>query len=162
MIYDIIKNYGQGKGETVMWRSVRAISDGLKDMLSPDDYNHMARVVYASINGGHYNKEFAKEDVEKMYYIRNGVKVGAPYWTDEQVMDVYGKVKGEIPGEYNMWDFYVALNMTKADNCMLFRKWWAGVSDEEIERRIVEAAVNYLNDTDNPYGTEKIWSYLNR
>ena len=161
MIYDIIKTYGEGKGESTMWRSVRAISDELKDMLTPEDYCHMERVVYSSIAGGHYNEEFAKADVKKMYYTRNNMKMSAPYWTDEQVMQVYNSVKGEIPNAYNMWDFYVALNMTKADNCNLFRKWWQGASDEEVEKRIIEATVNWLNDTDNPYGTEKIWSYLN-
>ncbi len=161
MIYDIIKQYGEGKGESTMWRSVRAIDDELKDMLTPEDYCHMERVVYASIAGSHYNEEFAKQDVKKMYYNRNGMKMSAPYWSDEQVAEVYNKVKGEIPSAYNMWDWYVALNMTKADNCVLFRKWWQGASDEEVEKRIIEAAVNYLNDTDNPYGTEKIWCYLN-
>ena len=34
-------------------------------------------------------------------------------------------------------------------------------SDEEIEKRIIEATINWLNDPDNPYGSEKIWCYLN-
>ena len=105
MIYDIIKQYGEGKGESTMWRSVRAIDDELKDMLTPEDYCHMERVVYASIAGSHYNEEFAKQDVKKMYYNRNGMKMSAPYWSDEQVAEVYNKVKGEIPSAYNMWDW---------------------------------------------------------
>ena len=161
MIYDIIKTYGQGKGEAVMWRSVRALSDGLKEMLTDEDYERMERMVYSSINGSHYNEEYAKADVSKMYYQLNGNKVGAPFWTDEQVMAVYNRVKGEIPSAYNLWDFYVALNMTKADNCVLYRRWWPNASDDELEKRIIEATVNDLNDPDNPYGTEKIWSYLN-
>lgn len=161
MIYDVIKEYGKGKGEDVMWRSVRAISDGLKDMLPTEDYERMERIVYASINGSHYNEEYAKEDVKKMYYTMNGQKVSGPYWTTEQAMQVYNKYKGEIPNAYNMWDFYVALNMTKADNCLMYRRWWQGASDEQIEQKLIEATVNYLNDADNPYGTEKIWCYLN-
>lgn len=27
--------------------------------------------------------------------------------------------------------------------------------------KLVEEAVNYLDDADNPYGDEKIWRYLN-
>ena len=162
MIYDIIKDYGKGKGEDTMWRSVKAMSDALQEMLSPEDYCRMERLVYSSISGGHYNEEFAKEDVEEMYYTnRNGEEIYAPYWTDEQVMKVYSNVKGSIPEAYNMWDFYVTLNMTKADNCNLFMRWWQGSSEEEREQRFVEMAVNYLNDDDNPYGDEKIWSYLN-
>lgn len=112
--------------------------------------------------GGHYNEEYAHCDVRKMYYVnRNGMKMSAPYWTDEQVAEVYNKVKNEIPGAYNMWDFYVTLNMTKSDNCNLFMRWWQGSSDAEREQRVVEMTVNWLCDDDNPYGDEKIWRYLN-
>ena len=63
-------------------------------------------------------------------------------------------MKNEIPSAYNMWDFYVALNMIKSDHCNLFRKWWNGASDSEIEKRYIEATVNYLNDEDNPLNTD--------
>ena len=162
MIYDIIKTYGRGKGEDVMWKSVKVLSDSLEDMLSPEDYAQIEREIYESMAGGHYNEKFAHADVSKMYYIsRNGTKMNAPYWTDEQVAEVYNNVKGDIPGAYNMWDFYVALNMTKSDNCNLFRMWWQDASDEEIEKRFVEATINYLDDADNPFGNEKIWRYIN-
>ena len=162
MIYDIIKSYGKGKGEDTMWKSVKAMSDTLGEMLSPEDYCRLERIVYCSMVGGHYNEEYAHKDVQKMYYTsRAGDTFYGPYWTDEQVAEVYGKVKGSIPKAYNLWDFYVTLNMTKADNCNLFMRWWQGSSNEEREQRIIEMAVNWLCDEDNPYGDEKIWSYLN-
>ena len=162
MIYDIIKTYGKGKGEDTMWRSVKALSKTLEDNLTSDEYCKIERDIYASMVGGHYNEEYAHCDVRKMYYVnRNGMKMSAPYWTDEQVAEVYSKVKNEIPGAYNMWDFYVTLNMTKSDNCNLFMRWWQGSSDAEREQRVIEMAVNWLCDEDNPYGEEKIWRYLN-
>ena len=162
MIYDVIKTYGEGKGEGVMWKSVKALSRSLEKNLNKEEYDKIEREIYYSMEGGHYNEDYAHCDVKKMYYVnRNGVKMSAPYWSDEEVMKVYESVRGNIPGEYNMWDFYVALNMIKSDHCNLFREWWRGAEDSEIEKRVIEATVNYLNDEDNPYGTEKIWCYLN-
>lgn len=31
----------------------------------------------------------------------------------------------------------------------------------EKTKIIIEDAINYLNDEDNPFGSEKIWGYLN-
>lgn len=31
----------------------------------------------------------------------------------------------------------------------------------EIDTKIISMAINWLNDDDNPYGTEKIWGYMN-
>lgn len=42
----------------------------------------------------------------------------------------------------------------------LFIQWWR--DEAEIEQRIVEATINWLDDPDNPYGQEKIWHYLNK
>lgn len=162
MIYDIIKTYGKGKGEDTMWKSVKAMSETLREMLSPEDYCHLERMMYCTMAGGHYNEEYAHQDVKGMYYTtRTGEKVYAPYWTDEQVEQIYSKVRKNLPDAYNFWDWYVTLNMTKADNCNLFLRWWQGSSDEEREQRVIEMAVNWLCDDDNPYGDEKIWSYLN-
>ena len=161
MIYDIIKTYGKGKGEDTMRRSVKALSDSLRHKLAPEDYNLVERDIYRSMAGGHYNEQFAKEDVEKMYYEQGGVRHYAPYWTDDQISSVYNNVKSELPSGYNLWDFYVAINMIKSDCCNLYKRWWAGASEGELEQKVVEATVNYFNDPDNPYGTEKVWYYLN-
>ena len=76
-------------------------------------------------------------------------------------MKVYDSVKRSIPVEYNFWDFYVTLNMLKSDECQLLHKWFPEATDDEFEIKVVESAINYLNDSDNPYGTEKVWGYLN-
>ena len=35
-IYDLVKKYGTGKGETVMWDATRMMSDALKPMKETD------------------------------------------------------------------------------------------------------------------------------
>ena len=161
MIYEVIKKYGKGKGEDTMWASVDALSRSLEKHLDKDAYKKIERDIYVSMQGCHYNEEYALCDVKKMYYVNNqGVKMNAPYWTEEQVAKVYEGAKDEIPSAYNFWDFYVTLNMVKSDNCNLFHQWWR--DEAEIEQRIVEATINWLDDPDNPYGQEKIWHYLNK
>lgn len=159
-LYDFTKKYGEGKGESMMWKTVRVISDHVEKM-SPEAQEDLMRDLYATMAEGHYDEHFAKEDVAKMYYTDEaGEKHYAPYWTDEQVKAVYDKVKGEIP-HYNMWDFYVTLQMSKADNCPMLKKWFPNATPEEMDKYLVDMAVNWLNDDDNPYGNEKIWGYLN-
>lgn len=43
----------------------------------------------------------------------------------------------------------------------MLRKWFPSATDKELEQKVVESTVNWLNDDDNPYGTAKVWGYLN-
>ena len=161
-LYDFTKKYGSGKGEGTMWSTVRVISDAVEKDMSEAAKKKLMRHLYKVMSDGHYNEEFAKEDVAKMYYTdANGEGRFAPYWTDEQVASVYESVHSSIPKEYNMWDFYVALQMQKSDLCPMYRKWFPNATPEEMDKKFIDSAVNWLNDPDNPYGTTKVWSYLN-
>ena len=145
-----------------MWKAVAIASEAIERHMDEASRKKLTREMYAQMVGCHYNEEFAKEDVEKMYYEdESGNKKYAPYWTYEQVRDVYNSVHDRIPEEYNESDFYVALNMMKSDNCRLLHEWFPNASSEEMDQRIIEKTINYLNDPDNPYGNSKIWHYLN-
>lgn len=71
-----------------------------------------------------------------------------------------GSVARNIP-DYNFWDFYVTLQMTKADNCPLIMRWFPDSTPEERDKMLVDMAVNWLDDPDNKNAGHKIWSYLN-
>ena len=160
-LYEMIKKYGEGKGESTMWSSVCSISKAVDSSMPEEAKHSLMREVYASMSGHHYNQEFAMEDVAKMYYIGEDKKAHhAPYWTVEQVSNVFDGISGDIP-DYNFWDFYVTLQMVKADNCPLIMRWFDGLSGEEMDEKFVEMAVNWLNDPDSPNAGHKIWSYLN-
>lgn len=162
-LLQFIKKYGEGKGEAMMWKSVEIISDALDKHMDEATRTALTRRLYGEMAGGHYDEAFAKEDVKKMYYIdSDGQKKYAPYWTDEQVREVYNSVKAEVPKAYNFWDFYVALQMIKSDNCPLMRKWFPDATPEDMDKKFVDLTLNWLKDEDNPFGSEKVWGYLNR
>lgn len=160
-LFDLIKKYGEGKGEGVMWKSVRVISDAIDRHMDEDTKKALARSIYSEMAGGHYDEDFAMEDTAKMYYVgTDGKKHYAPYWTEEQVKEVYDSVKADIKA-YNMWDFFVTLNMIKSDNCPLMGRWFPDATPEVMDKKFVDLAVNWLRDEDYRWPNEKIWHYLN-
>ena len=160
-LYEMIKKNGTGKGEAIMWKSVKVISDSVDEHMDDDAKRELIRDIYAEMSGGHYNEQMAMEDVSHMYYMNEArEKEEAPYWTKEQVASVYNNIRNEIP-DYNMWDFYVTLNMVKSDNCPMLKRWFPEADMDEMTQKLVEMSVNWLKDDDNPFGTEKVWKYLN-
>ena len=161
-LYDLTKQYGEGKGESMMWTTLSIVSQAIDDSMEQEAREHLLRKLYGKMSNGHYNKEYAHEDVAKMYYFNDsGDQEAAPYWTEPQVKNVYDSVASAIPGEYNFWDFYVTLQMSRADNYNILKLWYPDVTSQEKDEKYVELAVNWLNDPDNPYGNSKIWKYLN-
>lgn len=114
-------------------------------------------------NDYHFDEETANKCVSKMYYDEEGKKY-APYWNLETVRKIYNshKDKEEILNDYNLYDFYVTLNMIKSDNYKLYKKRFNGYSENQLDNLFIEDAINWLDDKDNPYGNCKIWMYLNK
>lgn len=160
-IYSILKEGLRGEGSDKMWCITKILSDSIDEYVPEKQKNTLLNKIYYSMNGGHFDAEFAEKAVVDMYYIEpDGSKAFAPYWTEQELKPLYNSVKGRIPA-YNFYDFVVTMNMVKSDNYKKLRRWFPDADDEELLPKIVEEAVNYLDDEDNPYGTEKIWKYLN-
>jgi len=160
-VYSILKEGLRGEGSDKMWCITKILSDAIEEFVPEKQKDVLKTKVYYGTNGGHFNRDFADKVIAKFYYIdTTGVKHQAPYWTEPEVKLIYDKVKGNIPN-YNFYDFEVTLNMVKSDNCNKLKKWFPQASNEELLDKLVEEAVNYLDDADNPYGNEKIWKYLN-
>lgn len=159
-LYELTKKYGEGKGESAMWSALSAVSEAVENSMDADARRDLLQKVYAGMSGHHYNEEFAMDDVAKMYYKgADGKEHHAPYWTVDQVKAVYDNVARSIP-DYNFWDFFVTLQMIKADNCPLIMRWFPGATPEERDKMLVEMAVNFLDDPDSKDAGHKIWSYL--
>ena len=165
-IYDLVKKYAKGKGETVMWESTKMLSDALAPMSEthPDKYWKLVKDMYALMNGPHYDEDFGRWQIEQMRFTDKGGKLHrAPYWTEEQMRAVYeaSKPKLKAPGT-TMWDFFVALNMIKSDNWCLYKSWWPEADESVLDGKVIEATVNYFDDEDAPHKDSKVWSYFNK
>ena len=126
--------------------------------------NKIKRKIHCIISEGHYNEEYALHDVKNMYYEYNGEKHYASYWSVEEVMSIYNSLKSSTPilSTYNFYDFYVTLNMIKSDNYKLYKTRFKGYSESELDKLFIEDTINWLDDADNPFGTSKIWKYINK
>ena len=160
-LYELTKTYGAGKGEDMMWKAVESISEAVEESM-PEDHKHdLMRKVYGDMSGGHYNEEFADEDIKKMYYVdRKGEKREAPYWPTSAVREIYETVKNQIR-PYNACDFNVVMNMIASDTWPVLEKWFPGMSSDDRNSKTVELAINWLNDPDAKHPDSKIWNYLN-
>lgn len=161
--YDLIKEYGAGKGEKTMWQATKRVSDYLKTMKEndPDGYWRLIKDTYSDMCGKHYKDSFAMWQIAQMHYKdKKGVVHHSPYWTKEQYKGAYDAIRPKLKNNnYNMWDVAVTLEMLRSDNICMYREWWPDADEEQLDAKVVEAAINYLNDDDDPDG--KIWKRFN-
>ena len=142
-LYDITKRLSNGKGESVMWETIKMVSGAVENSMPDKDKSELMSKVYGMLSGGHFDEDHAVDVVSKMYYIdKDRSKRYGPYWTIPQVMEVYEKVKERIPSAYNEWDFFVTLQMQKSDMCPLLQHWFPNATAEEMDAKLVELAVN--------------------
>ena len=160
-IYNILKEGLKGEGSDKMWCITKILSDNVEEYVPEKQKETLLNRVYYSVNGGHFNKDSANRALAKMYYMdASGSKHYAPYWAESELKPLYETVKNKIPA-YNFYDFVVTMNMVKSDDYLMLKKWFPEATDADLANKFVEETVNYLCDEDNPYGTEKIWKYLN-
>lgn len=160
-IYSILRTGLNGEGSEKMWYTTKILSDSIEEFVPEKQKDILYNKIHYSIYGGHFDKESAEKAISKFYYVDlNNTKREAPYWTELEVRTLYDRVKNKIPN-YNFYDFEVALNMIKSDNCNKLNRWFPNISKEELIEKLIEEVINYLDDEDNPYGTEKVWKYLN-
>lgn len=125
-----------------------------------EEYSELLRDLHEDVHGEHFNEHFAICEVNKMFHKdKEGNKHTGPHWTKERTDDVFNKIKSKIPQDYNTWDWYVTLNMIYHDNIVLVKGWFPEEDESKHTERIVEMAVNWLNDSDDLDG--KIWCYFN-
>ena len=140
---------------------INCLSQAIDDNLTNEDKMKVLKRVHKIIDGGHYDETFAKYQVSKMYYTDNEGDHYGPYYTLEQAKEIYKRYKEDIPTGYNLYDFYVALNMIQSDYTTLVHKWFKDLDKDSFEQKILDLTLNWLNDTDNPFGNTKVWGYFN-
>lgn len=160
---ELIKKYGKNKGEEAMWKATKRVSAFLEDISEkePEKYWELIKGTYYDMCGGHFNEEFGAWQISRMSFVdKSGAEHHAPRWNNTQYEATYNANKAKIPAAYTMWDWAVTLEMIYTDNYCLYKEWWPEATDAELDAKFIAAAVNWLNDKDNPFGTEKVWGYF--
>lgn len=162
--YELIRNYGKGKGEAVMWEATKKVSELLDKMREThkEEYWRLIKDTYAVMCGAHYNEEFAMWQIEQMYFKdKQGNVHHSPHWTKAEYVAAYESMRPKIKdATYNVWDVAVTLEMLRADYYNLLRMWMPDATEDEIDKKVVDMAVAYLNDDDGEEG--KIWKRFNK
>ena len=160
-LYETIKTYGTGKGEEMMWKSVAIISESIEKHYSEEEKEVLLSEIYGLMSEGHYNKQYAEQCVQKMYYVdKAGEKHYAPYWPEEAVKDIYEQSKAKIPGN-NFWDFFVTFQMLASNNWILLHTWWPDITPEQFAEKMTDLTVNWFLDADWESGA-KTWRFLHK
>lgn len=133
------------------------IIETLVKFIPEDHEEELLECLHGKITDGHYNDLFANKAVKKMFYMTNDKQVFGPFVTEEQAKVSYEKIK-RILKDVNFWDYYVALNMIISDNHELLHKWFG---DVDLMPKYEDLCTNWFMDGDAPYGSGKIWNYLN-
>lgn len=150
-LYTLISTYGKGLGESKMWESIKAISEELAPLKESDKqmYWNMMRRAYGSMSNGHYNKEFAEHDVEKIKYTDKDGKIrSGAYWTAEQVEEAMRDFT--FPASVTIWDKYVAANIMRSDLCKK-------MDDTQV---LTATYMFFFADEDWPNPATKVWDYM--
>lgn len=138
--------------EQVMWGSIEEFDKMLCQIKENDPalYWDFIHKQHKALYKGHYDEEFAKYDMQQVYYInKQGEKTNKPYWTVEQVEEA---TKGyNFPNGTTKWDKWVAFNVFRSDTMKSLPDDLALKAGWEF----------FFDDIDfKKEGTTKIWDYV--
>lgn len=160
-LLELIKKYQADATDEQMLAVTKIIGEFVTMHATEDELLKLYKDIYGVVGNGHFNDYFAEAQIKNMRFEdEKGVERHAPYFTDARTLEIYETVKDEVR-PYNQHDFAVVLNMVYSDNHNLLSKWFPEATDEQMTDKVVDMAVSWLNDEDNPYGTCKAWGYFN-
>lgn len=120
-----------------------------------EELHKVMRSLHQGIKGEHFNEQYAKHEVSKMFHIEGNKKYVGEKFDMSKAREVYEMFRSMIPQDNTIADIYVAINAQFHDYIVLFRSWFGN----NAEQKIIEAAVNFwFKDDDCPEG--KVWDYF--
>ena len=147
--------------ESVMWASVEQVEELLDEIKDehPAVVAAFLRRTHELMNGKHFDKHYAKCEVEKMSHVGDdGRTYDGEHWSREQTNNVMSQYRTKLPAEVNEYDFYVALNATWHDYICWAKEHFPVEAD--AENAIIEMAVRFWFRDDDWDGNTKVWCYF--
>lgn len=156
---ELIQKYQDGTTPGQMKAITVIIGKFVATHATEEELHCLYRHIYGLVSEGHFDRHFADEAIKKMWYEDdNGDKHYAPFFTEEEVKEVFDLNKDEI-SDYTIYDLAVTMNMLRSDNNRFLEKYASGESGKK--EMISTMAIEYLQDPDAPHPTNKIWCYIN-
>ncbi len=156
---ELIQKYQEGTTPEQMLEVTKTIGKFVAAHATETELCHLCKDIYGIVSDGHYDRHFADEAIGNMWYEEeDGKRHHAPFFTDEEVAEVFRLNKDDI-SDYTIYDLAVTMNMLRSDNNKFLEKY--ARSEDEKKEMVSCMAVEYLQDPDAPYPTQKIWRYIN-
>lgn len=156
---ELIQQYQKGTTPEQMLAVTKVIGEFVTSHATEEEMCSLSKDIYGIIGEGHFDRYFAKDAIGKMYYEEeNGTKHYGPFFTDEEVKEVFDLNKDDI-SDYTIHDLAVTMNMLRSDNNRFFERYAKNTT--EMKAMVTCMAIEYLQDPDAPYPTKKIWRYVN-
>lgn len=157
--YNSIKEGGESGGKDAMWAEVALLDKEIMMPLeqeNPVKFWDFMRKRHVLRSGPHYNEDFARYDVSKMFHKDNsGNVIEGERWNVNAAKEAIKPWIGKISQTCTIYDVYVALNTNWHDKVELWKK----KHPETYEADIIEDAVSfYMLDDDAKDG--KVWNYI--
>lgn len=158
-LIELVQKYHEGATPAQMTAVVYAINKFLIVNSSEEQRRTLYKDIYGIVSEGHFDEHFAKDAISKMYYEDEyATKHYAPFFTEDDIKNVFEQNKDEIP-DYTIHDLAVTMNMLRSDNNRFYERY--AKDDTDRDEMVVCMAIEYLQDPDAPYPTQKIWKYIN-
>lgn len=154
----IIRKYGRAASESKMLASAALVDTVLAGLETdyPDEYWKFMRKQHELWCGPHFDEQYAKWQVSRMYHMEGGNKVCGQHWTMEDAARIHAANKSRLGADTTVCDVYVAINAQWHDYCVLMKQLYPS----EYESAIVKMAIAFFfEDNDFPDGG-KVWWYF--
>lgn len=158
-ITKLIEKYQDGITAEQMLQVTKAIGRFVAEHADKEETDKLCLDIYGILSEGHFDECFADVAIRRMYYEdEDGNRHHAPYFSDEEVREVFSLNKDDI-SDYTVYDLAVTMNMLRSDNNRFLEKYAKNTA--EMKEMVTCMAVEYLQDSDAPYPHSKIWHYIN-
>lgn len=159
-----IREYkASGANEDKIWGALEDMEEVLEDleMSKKELYWETMRDLHERFKGEHFNEEYARHEVSKLYHTdHEGKRCVGEKFSMNKAEEVHMNFKSVIPSQYTLFDVYVAINTHFHDYCNLYRNWFKGEDMIVIEHKIIESAITHWFRDEDFVGKGKIWQYF--
>lgn len=159
MNFDLTKIYKDDASPEQIHEVSEIIANFIVRHSNEKELMELYRKLYGITSGGHFDRQYAEEAISKMWYEdEDGNKKCAPFFTEEEVKEVFDLNKDDI-SDYTIHDLAVTMNMLRSDNNRFLERY--AKNDSEVNEMVACMSIDYLQDPDAPHPTQKIWKYIN-